>query len=240
LNGRDKSRRLSDLLSFFGQRICRSGDMRGGVVAEPPRAGANSTGRVFRSRILPKFLWVICSKQAAELVDLGPVIGSNITFLGERIGCKIHVEDLYADLDGHVRQGTLDRFPEFLGARFPLPDESIDGVLCWDVFDYLDPAAASVLAGKLMRVLRPGGALLAFFGTIAARDTCYTKYIIEDEEHLRSSFYPAADNRHRVLQNRDVIKLFDRLRVAESVLLKSHLREMLFKKPAISFSSSWR
>lgn len=162
------------------------------------------------------------------------MIGSNITFLGERIGCKIHVEDLYADLDRHVRQGTLDRFPEFLRARFPLPDESVDGVLCWDVFDYLDPGAANVLAGELMRVLRPGGALLAFFGTISSRDTCYTKYIIEDEEHLRYRFHPAARNRQRMLQNRDIVKLFDRLRVADSVLLKSQVRETLFKKPAIS------
>jgi predicted SAM-dependent methyltransferase len=149
------------------------------------------------------------------------------------------VEDLYADLDRHVREGTLDRFPDFLGARFPLPDESIDGVLCWEVFDYLDPAAASMLARDLMRVLRPGGALLAFFGTVAVRDTCYTNYIIEDEEHLRYRFYPAVGNHQRVLQNGDIIKLFDRLRVTDSVLLKSHLREMLFEKPAISpFGSS--
>jgi len=36
----------------------------------------------------------------------------------------------------------------------------LNAVLCWDVFDSLVPAAASVLAGELMRVLRPGGALL--------------------------------------------------------------------------------
>ena len=51
------------------------------------------------------------------MMDLGPVIGPNITFLGERVGCKIHVEDLYADIDRHAQQGALDRFPEFLGRR---------------------------------------------------------------------------------------------------------------------------
>ena len=229
-----KSRRLSDFIPLFGQRISRSADRKGWVVVEPPPAGAASAAPVFQSKTLQKFLAVVCSKPAAEFVDLGPVIGSNITFLGDRVGCKIHVEDLYADLDRHVRQGMLDRFPEFLGGRFALPDESIDAVLCWDLFDYLDPAAANVLAGELMRVLRPGGALLAFFGDIEPRDRCYTKYVIEDEEHLRYRFYAAAGSRQRVLQNRDIIKLFDALRVFDSVLLKSGVREMLFRKPTSS------
>ena len=166
------------------------------------------------------------------LVDLGPAVGANVTFLGERVGCKIHVEDLYAHLDRHAQQGALDRFPGFLETRFPLPEESIDAVLCWDVFDYLDPPAASVLAGELMRVLRPAGALLAFFGTSGPRDLRYTKYIIEDEEHLRYRFYGTACSLPRVLQNRDIVKLFDRLDVSDSVLLKSGVREILFRKPA--------
>ena len=231
MKGGQKSRRLPDLMSLFGQRIVRSAERKGSVAVEPPQAGAASAAPVFRSQTLQKFLAVVCSKPAAEFVDLGPVVGSNITFLGERVGCKIHVEDLYADLDRHVREGVVDQFPEFLAGRFALADESIDAVLCWDLFDYLDPAAADVLAMELMRMLRPGGALLAFFGDIGPRDQGYIKYVIEDEEHLRYRFYAAASSRQRVLQNRDIIKLFNALRVFDSVLLKSGVREMLFRKP---------
>jgi Methyltransferase domain len=181
---------------------------------------------------LKSFLSVVCSRPVSVLVDLGPAVGANVTFLGERVGCKIHVEDLYADLDRHAHQGALDRFPGFLETRFPLPAESIDAVLCWDVFDYLDPPAASVLAGELMRVLRPAGALLAFFGTSGPRDSRYTKYVIEDEEHLRYRAYGTASSPPRPLQNRDIVRLFDRLEVSDSVLLKSGVREMLFRKPA--------
>jgi hypothetical protein len=181
---------------------------------------------------LKSFLAVVCSRPAAELLDLGPVIGANVTFLGERVECKIHVEDLYADLDRHARQDALDRFPEFLGTRFPRPAESIDAVLGWDVFDYLDPPAATVLAGELMRLLRPAGALLAFFGTSGPRrDPRYTKYVIEDEEHLRYRAYGTASRPPRPLQNREIVRLFDRLEVSDSVLLKSGVREMLFRKP---------
>ena len=38
-----------------------------------------------------------------------------------------------------------------------LADASVDGVLCWDVFDYLDKASAVKLAGQLTRLLKPEG-----------------------------------------------------------------------------------
>lgn len=190
-----------------------------------------STETVCASTTLAKFLSLVFAQPAAELIDLGPVVGSNITFLGERIGCKIHVEDLYADLDRYARQGALDRFPAFLEHRFPLLDESVDAVLCWDIFDYLAPAAAHVLAGELTRVLRPRGPLLGFFSGGGPDDRRYTKYFIEDEAHLRCRSYAAACSRWRVLQNRDIHNLFASLELLGSVLLKSGVREVLFRKP---------
>ena len=185
---------------------------------------------VYSSRTLGKFLAVVFSRPAAELIDLGPVIGSNISFLGERVGCKIHVEDLYADLDRHAREGTFDRLPEFLATRFPLADESVDAVLCWDIFDYLGPDAGGVLAGELIRTLRPGGAVLGFFGARESDETRYTKYFIEDESRLRYRFYAGACRRRKALQNRDIDNLFAGLLLSDSVLMKSGVREVLYRK----------
>jgi hypothetical protein len=232
LNSERKGGRLSDLVSRFGQRISGAEDGKGRITVEARQAAAAPVEPVSRSTTLARFLTFVCSRPAAELVDLGPVIGSNITFLGERVGCKIHVEDLYADLDRHAAQGALDRLAEFLATRFTLLAESIDGVLCWDVFDYLDPAAGDVLAGELMRALRPGAVLLAFFGARHTGEARHTKYFIHDETHLRRGSYAAACRRRRVLQNRDIINLFAGLRVLDSVLLKSGVREVLYQKPA--------
>ncbi len=195
-------------------------------------AGAPAAAETVRSsKTLAQFLSLLFSRPSAELVDLGPVIGSNIAFFGARIGCKIHVEDLYADLDRHARQDALDQLPKFLERRFVLLDASVDAVLCWDIFDYLAPAASSVLAAELMRMLRPGGALLGFFSGGGPDDGCYTKYVIEDEAHLRPRVYGAACSRGRVLQNRDITDLFAGLELFGSVLLKSGMREALFRKP---------
>ena len=37
--------------------------------------------------------------------------------------------------------------------------------------------------------------------------------------------------RQRALLNRDIIKLFEGLRVTDSFLMKTHMREILFRKP---------
>ena len=195
------------------------------------RATAVSPEPVSRSTTLATFLTLLCARPAAEVVDLGSVVGANITFLGDRIGCKIHVEDFYADLDRHARQDGLDQVADFLKSRFSHLDESIDAILCWDVFDYLDRAAAHVLAGESVRMLRPGGILLAFFGGGGSSDLHYTRYCIVDETHLRHKFHAAACHRRLVLQNREIFNLFGKLAVLDSILLKSGVRELLFQKP---------
>ena len=187
---------------------------------------------VFATKALRKFLSCLTSRESPVLVDLGPVVGSNVSFFGEQLGCKIFVEDRFADLDRHVRAGTLEALPAFLKKRFPQEPGSVDGILCWDLMDYLDRAAAQGLAGELTRVLRPEGALLGFFGTAQAREPRYTKFIIADEVNLKHRSYEAARGRQAILLNRDIIKLFAGLRVSDSFLLKNNLREILFRKPA--------
>jgi hypothetical protein len=234
LNTDQKTGGLSGLVSRLGRQMPRTDDERSRVVAEPRTVAAVSAETMYACKTLPRFLSLLFARPAAVVVDLGPVIGQNITFLGERVGCKIHVEDLYADIDRHVQHDKLDQLPEFLGGRFSLPDGSVDAVLGWDIFDYLAPMAATALAGELMRILRPGGVFLGFFGARASDDPHYTKYFIEDEAHLRYRFYPSACSRRWVLQNRDINIMFAGLEICETVLLKSGVREILFRKRILS------
>src|SRR6185369_10938228 len=196
---------------------------------ERPSAAADD--QVFATKALKKFLATLTSQQSPVLLDLGPVVGSNVSFFGEQLGCKIFVEDIFADVDRHVRAGTLDQLPAFLSKRFPQADGEVDGILCWDLIDYLDRPAAQALAAQLTRVLRPDGALLGFFGSAPPQAAQYTKFIIVDDVNLRYRAYPAARGRQAVLQNRDISRLFPDLSVSESILLKTNLREVLFRKP---------
>jgi hypothetical protein len=203
---------------------------------EPDAAdAAASTAPVHPTKALARFLSSLAARQQPLLLDLGPVVGPNVTFFGEQLGCKILVEDVYKDIDRHVRDGTLDALPAFLTKRFTQETGSVDGILCWDVFDYLDRASAQPLAQQLTRILRPEGALLAFFSTaepVVGAPATYTKHVVVDQTSLQYRPYPAARGKQRPVLNRDIQRMFEPLRITEQFLLKTNLREVLFRKAA--------
>jgi len=187
--------------------------------------------RVVPSRVFPKFLAALAHRENPVLVDLGPVVGTNITFFGERLGCKIFVEDLFAEIERRAREGSTAALPQAFDERFGGRTPAVDGILCWDVFDHLERPAAQALAAHLVRILKPGGAVFGLFATAETGPPHYTKYVIVDGDRLRHRPYPAADGRRHILLNRDIIRLFEGLEVAESVLLQINIREILFRKP---------
>jgi cyclopropane fatty-acyl-phospholipid synthase-like methyltransferase len=194
-----------------------------------------SDAPVLPTKVLARFVASLSARTQPVLLDLGPVVGSNVSFFGEQLGCKIIVEDLSKDIDRHVREGKLEELPTALSKRFPHESASIDGILCWDVFDYLDKNSAKKLAEQLTRVLKPDGVLLAFFVTAEPQPGAkpeYTRHVVIDETHLQHRAYPAARGKQRPMPNRDIQRMFEELRVTEQFLLKSNLREVLLRKPA--------
>ena len=197
------------------------------------QADAGTDAPVKPTKALARFLAGLGTRQQPVLLDLGPVVGSNVTFFGEEVGCKILVEDLSKDIDRHVIQTKVAELPAFFDTRFPQESETINGILCWDIFDYLERVAAERLARQLTRVLRPGGVLLAFFSTADPQATirpAYTRHVVVDRTHLEYRQYKAARAKQRPLLNRDIQRLFEPLRVTDNFLLKTHLREVLFRK----------
>jgi cyclopropane fatty-acyl-phospholipid synthase-like methyltransferase len=194
-----------------------------------------SDAPVHPTKVLARFVASLSARTQPVLLDLGPVVGSNVSFFGEQLGCKIIVEDLSKDIDRHVREGKLDELPASLSKRFPQESGSIDGILCWDVFDYLDKASAKKLAEQLTRILKPEGVLLAFFVTAEPQPGAkpeYTRHVVVNQTSLQHRAYPAARGKQRPMPNRDIQRMFEDLRIAEQFLLKSNLREVLFRKPA--------
>jgi hypothetical protein len=198
--------------------------------AELP-AASSDFGQPFPTKALRKFLASLTLRESPVLMDLGPVVGPNVTFFGERLGCKIILEDLFGDFERHAKN-TETPFAAFLKGRLKHEAGSVDGILCWNFFDYLDLPAAQELARSLTRLLRPEGAILAFFTTTGASDTRFSKYVIIDEDALKQRPYSSAGKKQTAFQNRDIIRMFEGLTVAESFLLKTNVREFLFRKPA--------
>ena len=209
---------------------------------EPSDPDVNaSDAPVHPTKVLARFVANLSSRPQPVLLDLGPVVGSNVSFFGEQLGCKIIVEDLSKDIDRHVREGKLEELPASMSRRFSQESGSIDGILCWDVFDYLDKASAKKLAEQLTRILKPDGVLLAFFVTAEPQPGAkpeYTRHVVVTPTSLQHRPYAAARGKQRPMPNRDIQRMFEELRITEQFLLKSNLREVLFRKPVETPPSS--
>jgi hypothetical protein len=227
----DATRALTDL--FFRRGVPRSAGVPSASETE-----AAADAEAFPTKSFRRFLSALSSKDSPVILDLGPIVGSNVSFLGERLGCKIVVEDLYADVERHARQGLWDSFAEFLKTRFTHKDHSVDGILCWDLFDYLDRTTAAQLASELVRMLRPGGALLGFFANAPIPELRYWKYIVTDDVSFQRRSYSATRGRQAPLANRDIQRIFEGLSVSDSFLLKINTREILLRKPSPSGAAS--
>jgi hypothetical protein len=212
---------LSDILKWGAKRPDRPGDDHAAAVRDEP---------VVVSKSFPKFLNNLTQQDSPVLLDFGPVIGTNVEYFGERLGCKLFIEDLLADIDRHTKAGTLDQLPAAFEKRFRHGDSSVDGILCWDLFDFLDKNSAPALAKQIVRMLRPGGIVMAFFCSTAVEKAPYTKFEIVDDHSLRHRQHSGSGGTKRVLNNRDIIRMFEGLSVADSFLLKGGAREMLLRR----------
>jgi hypothetical protein len=192
----DSARTMTDWLGFLANR--RAADPAPAAVT-PATATAELS---HPTKSLQKFLACLQADENPVLLDLGPVVGSNVTFFGEQLGCRIRVEDIASDIEAHLKAKITDQLPAFFEKRFTQAPGSVDGILAWDVLDYLDRTAAQALAAALTNVL----------------------------QHLRYRHYPASRARQRALLTGDIIRMFKGMRVADSFLMKSNVREMLFRK----------
>jgi len=207
------------------------------------------------TRALSRFVGQLKTRQGPVVVDLGPAMGGNVSFLGEQLGCKLYVEDVLSNLetwgplpelaeeDAEIRDGgSLERNDDArrlrverarqkqaAGRVFPRDTGSIDGVLCWDVIDFLEPDAAEALAAEVTRILSPGGVVYLCHGADGS-PTEATLYEIVDAATLRYRAGPTDLPERRVWQSRAILHMFGELAVCDSFLLTSRMREMVLRK----------
>jgi hypothetical protein len=213
---------FSDLLNWGKRQKSDPADIA------PPK-GAEA---VVPSKAFPKFLAALKNQpEPATVIDFGPIVGGNVEFLGDRLGCKLSIEDLITEFDRHKKAGTLAQLSSAFDARLGKRETgSVDGILCWDLFDFLDKQAAQSLAKQIVRLVRPGGAVMGFFCTSAVERAPFTKFEMVDEASLRHKHHAGAGGAKAALPNREIIRMFEGLTVAESFLLKNNTREMLLRK----------
>jgi SAM-dependent methyltransferase len=190
--------------------------------------------QVHTSRVLRRLVEVLRLVEHPSLLDLGPLSGSNVNFFGSVLGGRLVVNDIYSVLDAAARRAAPGGLGPVIERAMTEPGDSLDGVLCWDLFDYLDADEAAALAREVARVLKPGGAALAMFATVPYDGGEFTRFTIEDLDHIRYRPQAASLSQQRVQLGREVVQIVRPLLADETYLLAHGEREALLRKPRVS------
>lgn len=213
-----------------------------GIGPAAPNGGSRGHGSPFHgattvdkrsSRGLEEFFVQIRDQSGLTILDLGGATQKNVSFITE-LGHRLYSEDFLAILhetfgEGESEQSNPGRIEYFLKQTLDYPEGTFDGVLVWDVLEYLTPALLNVVVERLHKVVKPKAYMLAFFHSDDKLQgvPCYTFRIAEinslevSQQGLRK---PA-----QLFNNRSLEKLFGRFDSVKFFLTRERLREVIIR-----------
>jgi SAM-dependent methyltransferase len=209
-------------------------------------ATSNTPGKNARvSNGMKEFLWLISDIERGRILDLGAVSQSTLNFFIER-GYRISTEDLLrawkeflTTEEEHLRQAAVgdasgERISQatlaekFLETALQYPEGGYNGVLAWDLFDYLDDELLPRVMQSIYKILSPGGAVLALFHSRPPER--FHRYRIVDNQTLEWIPAPTLAVHARVFQNRQILDIFGEFRSSKTFVARDQVREGLFVK----------
>jgi hypothetical protein len=185
------------------------------------------------SRGLEEFFAHIRDQSGLTILDLGGATQKNVSFITE-LGHRLYSEDFLAILhetfgEGESEQANPGQIEYFLKQTLDYPEGQFDGVLIWDVLEYLSPALLTAVVERLHKVVKPKSYMLAFFHSDDKLQGVpfYTFRIAEVnalEVSQRGLRKPA-----QLFNNRSLEKLFCRFDSVKFFLTRERLREVIVR-----------
>src|SRR4051794_28472323 len=206
-----------------------------------PPAGARSSGRsaddimtTRPSRGLEEFFTYIRDQSGLTILDLGGATQQNVSFI-TNLGHRLYSEDFLQILnetfgsEDPIEQSNPGRIDYFLRQSLDYPEGHFDGVLIWDVLEYLQPALLTAVVERMHTIVRPRSYMLAFFHSDDRLDSApYYTFRIQDVNMLQVA-QRGARRPAQLFNNRSLEKLFGRYESGKFFLTRERLREVIIK-----------
>ncbi len=190
---------------------------------------------VYPTKILKDFVENVTRREYPVVLDIGPVIGSNVEyFLGSRI--KIHMEDFlsaylkpdyWAAVEGQM---VLDE-ERFFSENFNYTEAYFDGLICWDLLSFMEPRFAKHYVDRIGLAMKPGGVVMALFHSVKPKEaTPPSKHRLIGEGKLEYIPLDVKLEVKKAYQTRDINQLFGGFQSLKFYLLKHNILEVLLRK----------
>ena len=187
-----------------------------------------------QSRGLEQFFSCIRDQTGLTILDLGGASQANVSFITS-LGHKLYSEDFLRTMqetfgEDEADQSNPGRIEYFLRQSLEYPEGTFDGVLVWDVLEYMGPPLLAAVIERLCRITRPGSYMLAFFHSDErAAAVPYYAFRIQDFNQIQVS---ASGSRKpaQLFNNRTLEKLFQKFDSVKFFLTRENLREVIVKR----------
>lgn len=185
------------------------------------------------SRGLQEFFNYIRGQSGLTILDFGAATQQNVSFitnLGHRLYSENFVqllkESFSADLADQSNPGRIE---SFLKQALDYPEGRFDGVLIWDVLEYLSPPLLAAVVERLHKIVRPQSYMLAFFHSDDKQDAVpFYTFRIQDLNTLQVEQHGSRQP-VQLFNNRSLEKLFSRFGSVKFFLTRERLREVIIR-----------
>lgn len=200
-----------------------------------PSEEVSLAGRVTRTSLgLEQFVETLGEVNHPAVLDLGRVWNSTVSFF-TGLGCKLYTEDVFQSLFQALNESGPDLLPleeRFLGSVLQYPEESLRGILAWDLLDYLPEPLVAPVAQRLFDRLEPGGAFLGFFHDRSTENgsPSFVRYRVLDPRTVELLPGSLPLKQQRSFANRALLQLFEGAHSSRTFVGRDHLREFFVVK----------
>jgi len=199
--------------------------------SSPGRDAANAARP---SRGLEEFFVSIRSQSGLNILDLGGASQQNISFI-TGLGHRLYSEDFLQILsetfgeDGAAGQSNPGRIDYFLRQALDHPPANFDGVLIWDVLEYLAPALLNAVVERLHKIVRPKSCMLAFFHSDDKLEAVPSYTFRIRQMNALEVVQHGMRRPAQLFNNRSLERLFGRFESVKFFLTRERLREVIIK-----------
>ena len=209
----------------------------------PASAGSGAAVRMatedrhFESKCVEQFLNSLKSQTGLNVLDLTGLCQSNVDIISG-LGHRIYSDDFLRILDDcfgppgdfFENQSDPERLDRFESQCLAYDDWMFDGALVWDSFEFLSPELLEMTVDHLFGLLKPSTYLLATFHT-ESRNGMAPSYTYRMEGGRGLRLKPRGERMvGKVLQNRDIERLFQRFNSVKFFLTRNNLREVIVRR----------
>jgi 2-polyprenyl-3-methyl-5-hydroxy-6-metoxy-1,4-benzoquinol methylase len=203
-------------------------------IGSPWNRGGGAASAVRPSRGLEEFFGHIHGQPGLTILDLGGASQQNVSFI-TGLGHRLYSEDFLRTLgetfgeNGAADQSNPGRIDYFLRQALDYPPAHFDGVLIWDVLEYLAPALLNAVVERLHKTVRPKSYMLAFFHSDDKLEAVPSYTFRIQQMNALEVVQNGMRRPEQLFNNRGLEKLFGRFESAKFFLTRERLREVIVK-----------